>query len=144
MKYEFEVKGLPVGKQRPRASIINGYARVYTPKKTQSYEALVCGMLMQKYGNIKPLESAIRVEIYVYYQLEKTCFKKRGINLDGQRKLNGEIYPTKKPDIDNIAKSILDALNSVVYRDDSQVVELIVKKSYIEDLPKVKVIIENI
>lgn len=38
--------------------------------------------------------------------------------------LSGELLPTKKPDIDNIVKAVLDALNEVAYRDDTQVVEL--------------------
>ena len=41
-----------------------------------------------------------------------------------------EEYPLKKPDVDNVAKIILDALNGIAYRDDKQVVELYVKKSY--------------
>ena len=46
--------------------------------------------------------------------------------------LNGELRPTKKPDCDNIAKVILDALNGIAYHDDSQVVELVVHKHYAE------------
>ena len=42
--------------------------------------------------------------------------------------LNGELLPAKKPDIDNIVKAVLDALNEVAYRDDTQVVELQVRK----------------
>lgn len=44
--------------------------------------------------------------------------------------LNHAEYPLKKPDVDNVAKIILDALNGIAYRDDKQVVTLIVKKSY--------------
>lgn len=36
----------------------------------------------------------------------------------------------KKPDLDNLAKEILDALNDTVYRNDVQIVELNVKKQY--------------
>lgn len=46
--------------------------------------------------------------------------------------LNGELLPAKKPDIDNIVKAVLDALNEVAYRDDTQVVELQVRKQYSE------------
>jgi hypothetical protein len=40
--------------------------------------------------------------------------------------------PCKKPDIDNIAKTYLDAMNGVIFVDDTQVVELHVKKVYAE------------
>ena len=44
--------------------------------------------------------------------------------------LSGEIKPTKKPDADNIVKIICDALNNIAYKDDTQVVDLQVKKIY--------------
>ncbi|HHL2031183.1 RusA family crossover junction endodeoxyribonuclease [Clostridium perfringens] len=46
--------------------------------------------------------------------------------------------PTKKPDADNIAKIILDSLNGIAYKDDSQIIELMVVKRHTEDDKKVK------
>ncbi len=43
---------------------------------------------------------------------------------------DGVLRYQKKPDLDNLAKGILDALNQTVYKDDSQIVELNVKKQY--------------
>ena len=57
--------------------------------------------------------------------------------------LNGELLPAKKPDIDNIAKTVLDALNSVAYRDDTQVVELQLRKQYSEK-PRVEIYMEEL
>jgi len=57
--------------------------------------------------------------------------------------LNGCIYPTKKPDADNIAKIVLDALNGVAYTDDTQVVNLSVQKRYGE-VAEVKVEITEV
>ncbi|MDF2537449.1 MAG: Holliday junction resolvase [Herbinix sp.] len=54
-----------------------------------------------------------------------------------------KIRPTKKPDIDNIAKVILDALNGIAYKDDTQVVTLEVRKFY-KDTPCVIVDIEEV
>lgn len=45
-------------------------------------------------------------------------------------KLSGKMRPTMKPDNDNIAKSVLDALNGLAYVDDKQIVELKVNKYY--------------
>lgn len=55
----------------------------------------------------------------------------------------GIIRPTKKPDADNIAKVVLDALNNICYKDDTQVVELIVNKYYSLE-PRVEVIIKDV
>ena len=44
--------------------------------------------------------------------------------------LNNEISPTKKPDIDNIAKIVLDAMNKFAFKDDTQITKLEVEKKY--------------
>lgn len=55
-----------------------------------------------------------------------------------QQMLSGELLPTKKPDIDNITKCVLDALNGIAYHDDSQIVRLTVEKFYAQQ-PRVEV-----
>lgn len=52
--------------------------------------------------------------------------------------LAGELLPTTKPDVDNIVKAIGDGLNGVVWRDDSQVSDVIARKRYAEK-PQVRV-----
>ena len=49
-----------------------------------------------------------------------------------EKMLAGEIKPVVKPDVDNVAKSILDALNGIVYLDDKQIIELNIEKIYAE------------
>lgn len=44
----------------------------------------------------------------------------------------GDIAHTKRPDVDNLTKSVLDALNGVAWADDSQIVQLSVVKQYAE------------
>lgn len=57
--------------------------------------------------------------------------------------LEDEIYPTIKPDTDNIAKIILDSLNGIAYKDDKQVIRLQVEKRYAEE-PSVSVWISEV
>lgn len=57
---------------------------------------------------------------------------------------SGEEYPCKKPDLDNIAKIILDSLNGIAYKDDSQVVELNISKKYTEDEERIEFELEEI
>ena len=56
--------------------------------------------------------------------------------------ITDEIKPTKKPDADNIAKAVCDALNGIAYKDDSQVVDLTVRKYY-SKFPRVQVFISE-
>ena len=57
--------------------------------------------------------------------------------------LSGKIRPTKRPDIDNVAKVIYDSLNKVAYHDDAAIVESRVGKFY-SDNPRVEVTIRQI
>lgn len=134
MEVRFEILGDPVGKGRPKFTTVSGFAKAYTPKKTENYETCV----RNAYGDYYFGNEELVVEITAYFQLQKTHYTKKGINASGMKKLNGEINPTTKPDTDNIAKIILDALNGIAYHDDSQVVDLRVCKRYAEQ-PKVVV-----
>ena len=44
--------------------------------------------------------------------------------------LDDEISPTIKPDIDNIGKVVLDALNKFAFKDDNQVCKFTIQKKY--------------
>lgn len=54
--------------------------------------------------------------------------------------LNNTISPTKKPDIDNIVKIVLDAMNELAFKDDTQITKLEVEKIYgIEEKLQIKI-----
>ncbi|WP_300259413.1 RusA family crossover junction endodeoxyribonuclease [Clostridium sp.] len=121
------VTGKIRGKARPR--ICRGHA--FTPQDTVQYEKLVRECYKEQDGRY--LEGTVRALIIAYYKIPKSYSKKRvqAIREDLEK-------PTKKPDADNIAKIILDSLNGIAYKDDSQVVELRVKKEYTEELERVE------
>lgn len=121
-------------KQRPR---FNGKF-VYTPQNTINYENWVKACYLEKYNNEKPFEKALKVNIIAFFEIPKSVSKKKK-----EQMLNNEIYPTIKPDTDNIAKSILDSLNGIAYLDDKQVVDLRVRKQYAE-VPSVSVWISEV
>lgn len=130
---DFTIDGLPVAKGRPRVTR-NG---TYTPVKTKNYEKLVQYSFKNKYKD-KLLEGPLKVNIDFYMYIPKNTSKKR-------RKLKNDkdILPTKKPDFDNLTKSITDALNGLAYKDDNQIVEAHIFKYY-SDNPKAVVKIETI
>ena len=133
MIYEFEVPGKIIGKGRPRLNSYTGV--VYTPKRTKDYESLVEQYFLLKYPRFKALEGRIKVSIIAYFSIPKTT-KKSDIN----EMLENNISPTKKPDIDNIVKSILDSMNKFAFKDDNQITKLEVEKKYaLEDKVYVKI-----
>jgi Holliday junction resolvase RusA-like endonuclease len=129
----FEVLGKPQGKARPR---FTRGGHTYTPTATALYEKAVTRAFLQAKGVI--LDGEVRAVITAYYPIPKSTSKKKKDEM-----LSGIVRPTKKPDCDNIAKIILDALNKVAYKDDSQVVELVVNKMY-GDTAKVVVKLEEV
>ena len=140
---EFIVYGEPKGKGRPRFNRRTGTA--YSPTATKDYEDLVRlsfintykGVMsygMQPYGMHIPLKATIEA----FYALPKSGSRARK-----SRMLANVERPTKKPDTDNIAKIILDALNGLAYHDDAQIVELNLIKCYGE-IPCVRVKIEEV
>jgi Holliday junction resolvase RusA-like endonuclease len=116
---KFTIPGEPTGKARPRVTKWG----THNTEKTILYENLVkvCYQEQCKEYTEKPL----CVHMYIFYGVPKSTPKK---NI--RPMLGGEIRPCKKPDIDNVAKIVLDALNGIAYKDDTQVVSLHIGKFY--------------
>ena len=126
MIYEFEVPGKIIGKGRPRLNSYTG--QVYTPTRTKDYENLIIQYFMLKYPRFKPFESRVSVEITANFEVQKN--KKKS---DKALMLENKINPLKKPDIDNIVKIILDAMNECAFKDDTQITKLAVEKKYAQE-----------
>lgn len=133
---KFEVIGTPVAKGRPRV----GKFGTFTPQKTVLYENLVSYTFTQKYPLFKPLESELKLKIIVVFEVPKSWSKKKQKEaLPCTDDPLSAIGKTTKPDLDNIVKSITDALNGLAYKDDAQITSLLAHKVYGE---QAKVIIE--
>ena len=126
MNIFFTVPGEPCGKGRARATIRAGHATMYTPAKTVNYEALVkmCA-LQQRKGEL--IKGPVALHITAVFGIPKSWSKKKLAQFAAGETVD---YVTKKPDIDNIQKIIADALNGVVWVDDSQVVDSYSAKRY--------------
>lgn len=136
---EFTVVGEPKGKGRPTFSTFGGRITARTPAKTVEYENLVRMSYARRYGAWRfPDDAILKVWMTAYYSIPKSVSKKKREGMIG-----GYIRPAKKPDCDNVIKTVLDALNAIAYRDDAQVVEVSFRKLYGER-PRVEVAIDAI
>jgi Holliday junction resolvase RusA-like endonuclease len=131
---QFTVYGEPVAQGRPRATNINGHIRMYDPKKSSDFKNYV-RLVAADHRPDKPLEGPILVAVKVYKKIPKSFSKKKKAAAEA-----GQLRPTSKPDVDNYAKSIKDALKNVIWKDDSQVVDLHISKWYSET-PRVEITI---
>lgn len=154
MEVRFTVPGEPTGKGRPQTKVMysakgftdkktgktrNTLVNNVTPKKTVIYENLVRTEYSAAYPEFKfPDGTMLDMRIMAYYSIPKSASKKKKASM-----LANEIRPTKKPDMDNVAKIIADSLNQVAYRDDTQIVDFQCRKFYSET-PRVEVIIRPV
>ena len=123
---EFTVPGEPKGKGRPRFTMRGGFPKTYTPKDTREYEDMIRECYFLQCGQ-KQFPGAVSVEIVARFGVPKSTSRR-----DKAEMLAGIIPHTKKPDVDNISKVVLDALNGVAFPDDKAVVSLSIRKEYAE------------
>jgi len=119
---EIVLAGPPMGKERVR--FVKATGRTFTPERTVNYESRLALAAQQVMAGRALLDAPLSVEMNVYMAIAESKPKKWKAAA-----LAGEIRPTKKPDLDNFAK-ILDALNMVVWIDDSQIVQMAITKHY--------------
>jgi len=102
---------------------------MFTPQKTVAYEgfiALQAQMAMVEAGRAL-IEGPVAVRLFIACQVPESWSGKKK-----RMALADEVLPTSKPDTDNVVKAVFDACNTVVWRDDVQVVDLDLKKRYRE------------
>jgi Holliday junction resolvase RusA-like endonuclease len=125
---EFVVVGPPRGKGRPRSRVVKGkgraFASVYTDKATRTYENQIAAVAAEAMNGAPLFEGQLSITIIATFLPPKSVSKKTRAEM-----LSGCIRPTTKPDWDNLSKCT-DALNGIVFRDDSQIVTGRVAKIY--------------
>lgn len=112
--------------QRPKTRVINGFVKHYSPVKTKKYENQIADAYMQIkdapfFENDIPLRVAIHFDMPVPKSTSKTKAKMM---------IEGSIRHLKRPDVDNMGKAVLDALNGIAWADDAQITALNLRKRY--------------
>lgn len=116
----FEIPGPPQPKERARPG---RSGRFYTPDRTRLYQAHArsrASVARMAHPAPWPLDGTYRVEFAMYF---------------GDR---------RRRDVDNVIKGVLDAANGVLWKDDSQVGELVVRRGLDRDRPRVEVRVETL
>jgi crossover junction endodeoxyribonuclease RusA len=116
MRLDFTVSGKPQPKQRARKGV---EGRWYTPKPTRDYERSVGMLAAFQRPKGWPRDASYAVEVVCYMP-------------DNRRR-----------DIDNVAKSVLDGCNGILWNDDAQVVRVVVSKEMDKTNPRTVVCVET-
>jgi Holliday junction resolvase RusA-like endonuclease len=127
---EFTYYGEIRGKGRPRFRKIGNFVSTYTPTETRDYEMSIKESFLVECADSERFFNGeqLAMELQIYQAIPKSVSKKKA-----QEMLDDKVKPTKKPDIDNILKSVCDSLNKVAYTDDTQIVEMRIQKHYAEN-----------
>lgn len=128
------IPGEPVAKARARSFRTKGGGiGHFTPERTRSYEAAVRSIAAEAMGALRPFDGPVAMRLSAFFQAPKSLKK-----ADKELAEREALPVIKRPDADNIAKSVADGMNGIVYKDDSQVFEVMVEKYY-SPRPRVEV-----
>ena len=117
----------PTAQARARHTVRNGIVMAYKDKNQQANERTLEACLLEHRPKA-PLSGPLVLEFVAALPVPKSVSK----NIRAAM-LAGEDYPTKKPDLDNLAKQLKDAMTRMQFwHEDKQVVCLRCDKIYAE------------
>lgn len=118
----FRHEGLIRGKSRPRAAVRGGRATIYTPGTQHRAEAAIKASAMRE-RLPPPFRGPVALDIFISHAMPASWSRKKRAEMVGA-------YVDKKPDSDNQIKTIMDALNGLLWVDDRQVAKITYEKQY--------------
>lgn len=117
------IAGEPVAQGRPKFRRTPKFVQTYDPKKSRTWKTTAREVMQARLGGTSALpfpEGPLSVHIVAVFTCPVGDYRKR------------EPTPrrphAKRPDAENVAKCVLDAATSILWRDDSQVARLTVEK----------------
>ena len=137
---EFTVPAIPVAQPRPKATTVNGSARLYEAKKSHpvhAFKASVRLAFAERNQGQPPVIGPLSIHV--------RCLLPRPKALYWKRRPMPRLWAAKKPDLDNLLKSVLDSLSGLAFLDDSQVCLCIVEKLVCsgDEQPHVRVTLDS-
>lgn len=122
----FEIMGEPVAQGRPRAGkSFAGNTVLYDPIKSRNFKQYV-SMVASQHAPRKLIAGPIHLSVDIYRATPKKYQTKPKQELIEK----GLLLPTTKPDVDNYVKGVKDGISKIIWQDDSQIVNLNVRKFY--------------
>lgn len=123
----FFARGLPKAQPRVKAARIGGFTRVYTPKGADEWKSIIRMECFKVWDRVQ-FSGPVSLLVEFYFPRPKKHFKK------GALRAGSPIFHDIRPDFDNLAKAVADALtNAGVWRDDSQIASFNLVKRYSND-----------
>lgn len=125
MQRAFTYYGTVRGQGRPRTRLMGKTAIIYKADVDREYERMIQWAYEMVHGAEEPIQGPFVLNVKAVIEPPKSAPEKKKAKM-----LAGYIRPTVKPDIDNITKAVLDALNGVAFADDKNCVAISAAKFY--------------
>ncbi len=135
---QFIVYGEPVAQGRPRMTVVKGRAMAFDPKKSRDFKGDVKAVA-QNYVPEQMLQGPLELVIKIYRPIPKGMSKRKR-----ELALSGDLRPTTKPDLKNYIAGVEDALEKMIYSNDSQVVSYGDTGKWYGDPPRTEITVKEI
>lgn len=120
-----QIFGEVFSQQRPRFARVGNHVKTYDPQKKEKDQYR--WQIKSQFRN-DPLGVPVCVIIKFFLPIPKATSRVK------KREMIADVFHhQKKPDIDNLAKFVLDCMNGIVFKDDSQIYRLYLEKMYAQD-----------
>lgn len=119
MTYRFVIPGNPIAQGRPKFARKGNFVSAYDPAKSRNWKAYVAWHVKKQLEGCltAPLEGPLMLTLTFYFLKPKSLSKKVQHHI-------------KKPDCKNLLAGVEDAMEGIVYRNDSQICSILVSKHY--------------
>lgn len=126
---KFTVYGKPLAQKRHRHFSRGKFTQIYDPSSHDKTDFQKVLLQMKSENNItEPLKGDLSMKIVFVFERPKSHY--RTGKYSGEIKESAPTEHTKKPDLDNLAKFVMDSMNKMIFHDDSQVHNLLLIKKY--------------
>lgn len=129
---KFIVYGEPTAQGRPRASSQNGKIRMYDPAKSADYKRYV-GLIASQHRPSELITSAVSLTVKVYRPIPKLSKVKH------KQAVEGILRPVSKPDLSNYIKGVEDAIEGILLKNDSQVIDYGQSGKWYSENPRIEI-----
>ncbi|WP_165072931.1 MULTISPECIES: RusA family crossover junction endodeoxyribonuclease [unclassified Desulfovibrio] len=121
----FTLSCIPTAQQRARHGVVNGHSMTYKSGSQRAAERTLDALLAPHAPEV-PMSGAVVLEFRAVFPPPQSVSKKARAAM-----LRGQIQHVKKPDLDNLAKQLKDAMSRLQFwGDDRQVIRMVSEKRY--------------
>jgi Holliday junction resolvase RusA-like endonuclease len=134
----FTVYGEPVAQGRPRGAVSDkGKVVMYDPAKSADYKKYV-GLIASQHRPPELITAAVSLTVKVYRPIPKLS------KLKHKQAVEGDLRPVSKPDLSNYIKGVEDAIEGILLKNDSQVIDYGQSGKWYSDNPRIEIEIREV